>query len=250
MVAYEQTFKLLQSMPIVDLDGLPLCHWKDDAGWGMSRSLNHVMASAIRAKISQSSFCAVSLDESTATDHVSYMSVHVHVLNSAWEREALFLKLHRLAVTKADAKTLAGALVEVLQSDGGMTNDDLQRKLINVSCDGASVLSGLKGGAVSKLRSLFAGFLEHIHCIGHRIDLSAHALDNLYIMQVVEELLKEVYNFFARSGARSQRLREMQPCPFVHYRLDYTCIHVNFRVDLSLSLYSNRKYAYFSGIFL
>ena len=104
------------------------------------------MSDFIRCKIEECVLCAVSLDDPTVNDRTSYMCVHVHIVNSQYQREALFVKPHKLAVVSADAPTLTENLVEVLRTYAGLSKEVIAAKLINISCDGTSVLSGLQWG--------------------------------------------------------------------------------------------------------
>eukprot|EP00798_Chlamydomonas_sp_ICE-L_P008015 gene8015-1245_t len=211
VTGYEQSYSLFQSLPIVDQDQLTSSRWSDTSGWTIAEALDQVMLAVLRRRIAEADYISVSMDESTAIDHLQFMSVHLHVLGPfTWEREPFFLKVHKLAVLSCNAEILAAALIQVLETTAGLSKGQLARKLVNISCDGAAVLSGLRSGAIQRLRLHVSPFLQHVHDFSHRLSLVAHALDSNTLMKIVEELIRQVYAFFARSGARSQLLRNMQ----------------------------------------
>jgi hypothetical protein len=59
----------------------------------------------------------------------------------------------------------------------GMTVDNLKCKVISISTDGASVMTGEHNGVVRKLRDTLAPHSVPHHCAAHRTDLAAGVLE-------------------------------------------------------------------------
>ena len=72
------------------MPNLPASHWGDNAAWEMVEALAEVDHRRMKALVGEANFMSVSLDEATACDRSSLMSIHLHVMKD-WERQALFL---------------------------------------------------------------------------------------------------------------------------------------------------------------
>lgn len=94
-------------------------------------------------------YFAVSLDEVSSL-LVQYMCVHVYVLDKKFKRHSLYLKLCMLDGAP-NADFLVATLIAVLASAGGVSAEQLLRKLVNISCDGASVLQGIHNGLLAQV---------------------------------------------------------------------------------------------------
>ena len=112
-----------------------------------------------------------------------------------------------------DAANLYETLLDVLTRVGGLSLEELRRKLVCVGCDGASVLQGERTGVVTQLREKIAPFMMAIHCFAHRTNLVAGVMDDMPAMQRVEGLLRSVYGFFTRSSLRGYASCWRKPLP-------------------------------------
>jgi hypothetical protein len=77
----------------------------------------------------------------------------------------------------------------------------LARKLVAVSTDGASVMTGVHNGVSARL-SQIAPFLLSIRCMAHRTDLAVAALEKAPIAKGIVGAIKDVYNYFSGSFKR------------------------------------------------
>jgi hypothetical protein len=122
---------------------------------------------------------------------------------------ALFLLVLQLAHLQQapDAEYITQVALDTLAVGAGLTEADLARKLVAVSTDGASVMTGAHTGVSVRLTQI-APFLVSIHCMAHRTDLAVGALEKAPIVKEILGLIQSVYNFFAHSAKRISSFRE------------------------------------------
>lgn len=92
---------------------------------------------------------ATSLDEVTAGG--AFMGITVYRINKRWQREAHHLALAQLTEAP-NAKYLTKTLIDTIVAITGLSLEEVRAKLVNISCDGASVLQGKKSGVVTQVR--------------------------------------------------------------------------------------------------
>ena len=69
--------------------------------------------------------------------------------------------------------------------------------------DGASVMTGVKGGAAAKLRNEFTSTMINVHCVCHRLALAcADTGDDYKFINSLEETLLNLWKFFKNSPKR------------------------------------------------
>ena len=106
-----------------------------------------------------------------------------------------------------DAQNITQVVLDTLSVLVGLGEVDLARKLVSVSTDGASVMTGMHTGVSARL-SLTAPFLVSIHCMAHQTDLAVGALERAPIVKEIVGLLHCVHNFFAFSAKRLCSFRD------------------------------------------
>lgn len=104
------------------------------------------------------------------------------------------------------ADSIATRVVAVLSVVGGLSEAAIASKLVCVATDGASVMTGIHNGVTTQLQR-WAPFLVPIHCMAHRTNLAAAALEQAPMVQEVVQLLRSLHKFFARSPKRSAHLQ-------------------------------------------
>ncbi|KAG2423744.1 hypothetical protein HYH02_015284 [Chlamydomonas schloesseri] len=179
-------------------------HWS--LVWSFAEALDGCVKEEIKAVLRRARFISVSLDEATACDNTAWLSVHVYVLED-FERKVIFLNLEKV-VGDADALGLKLLLLDALKFVGGLEEEDLARKLVNISTDGASVMRGQHSGLAVRMAEV-APFLLSLHCFAHRTDLAVGVLDNFRSVQSADALVHGVYNYFARSTARMRVMADL-----------------------------------------
>lgn len=83
-------------------------------------------------------------------------------------------------------------------------------KMVGVSTDGASVMTGKTGGVVALLRA-YSPNIVGVHCVAHRTALAtSQAARDIPDMNSYSRTLSSVFRYFHNSALRSNRLREIQ----------------------------------------
>lgn len=103
-----------------------------------------VVTADVRKLLKDCLFFALSLDEVSSL-LVSYMCVHVYVLDRHFKRHALYLMLAHID-SAPNADNLTKTLVDTLATAGGMEPAEVASKLGCIAADGASVLQGYRNG--------------------------------------------------------------------------------------------------------
>ena len=110
--------------------------------------------------------------------------------------ETMFLSCQNILAdhSSADAKSITTLLLKELKDSGLDVS-----KLTGFSSDGASVMTGRKGGVATLLRKANP-CLVNIHCICHRLALSwADSNESLSYIKTVETLLRHLWQLFENS---------------------------------------------------
>ena len=153
-------------------------------------------------------FIACSLDESTDAANHSRMVVHPYVVDD-WQRVCLFVGLSRMQVAP-NAANLATLALDTLQTRMGLTAQQLRHRLVIFASNGAAVLHGRLHGGIQRVREQVAPFAQPMHCMVHRVDLSAGSLDRHRIMEDTKAHLDGVFGYYSHSTARREALIAVQ----------------------------------------
>jgi len=155
----------------------------------------------IIARVSGSMFCVMA-DETRNKNNVEDLCVCIRHLDANFAAHEYILDISALKSLNADE--ISNEMLKVLENTVG--TDDL----VAQSYDGASVMSGSKGGVQKVLSDLIGRKLVYIHCFAHRLHLVV-----LQVIQVskhvqwVFEVCQGLYNFFRRYTV-SEKFRELQ----------------------------------------
>jgi hypothetical protein len=136
------------------------------------------------------------------------MSIHIYYLRD-WQRKSQMLALSKLT-QRPTAKYITEVLVRELTTRLGLHPQDLAQKVILGASDGAATLQGDCSGVLVRVRESVAPWALQIHCMAHRIDLCAGAMDGQPVAASVFSLLQAVYALCSRSPLRSQLLEQRQ----------------------------------------
>lgn len=132
------------------------------------------------------------------------MSLHLYWC-SQWQRRHAFVGMPKIEGAPT-AETLFELCTRVLQESVGLSADDFARKLVQLACDGASVLQGSQSGLGVRLLAI-APFLLLIHCHAHRLDLVAGTLKLHAGFEIATALSLAPVGFYARSTKRLDALK-------------------------------------------
>lgn len=108
------------------------------------------------------------------------------------------------AAERANAENIVKGLEHVVQNNIGLPWSEVSQKIVALSCDGASVNSGV--GAL--LRKLQPSIIT-LHCMAHRLELSLKdAIKKVPLYQkTVGTLLKGLFYFYHNSSLNKSMLR-------------------------------------------
>jgi hypothetical protein len=151
----------------------------------------------IKQKIQDARFIAVSCDEVTTVDHLSYVSIHAYIMEN-WTRIPLLIACKQVR-GGATANNLTKVILAALEEAGGMDKIANRTKLISFGADGMSVFQGCRTGVATQLRMKHAPFLISVHCFAHRLNLAYKSLSSMGVMPGIEGLLSSTYGYFAHS---------------------------------------------------
>ncbi|CAI5532605.1 unnamed protein product [Closterium sp. Naga37s-1] len=161
----------------------------------------HLVAKQL-VDIKESAWYSLSFDESTDRARGKHLIVYV-----TFERgEAVvsqFLAL--LSLERCDAAALHDTIVKCLWS-----KDMSLDKLVGVSTDGASVMTGAKNGVVAMLRKR-CPWLVAIHCVAHREALAAKdAAKSFKEFNVVDQMIRQTAERLGRSSTDHKTYMHLQ----------------------------------------
>ncbi|KAI6649981.1 Zinc finger MYM-type protein 1-like [Oopsacas minuta] len=101
---------------------------------------------------------------------------HVSIGNSYVRKDKVFESLVNVATTlSSDAKTMANSTLEILRNNGLDS-----KRLLSQCYDGASVMSGGKGGVHTLIQEELHRKVPYVHCFNHRL--------HLVIMKLISEV--------------------------------------------------------------
>ncbi|KAG1669275.1 hypothetical protein FOA52_003313 [Chlamydomonas sp. UWO 241] len=98
MTAYEQekaVFKGLVDAKVINQDYMSSANWSDDAGWELVSYMARHVAKLELARVRNAAFFAVSGDEATSRDKLSYFSLTAYIMVN-WERVPTVLDVPRI----------------------------------------------------------------------------------------------------------------------------------------------------------
>ncbi|GJP63009.1 hypothetical protein CLOP_g20062 [Closterium sp. NIES-67] len=149
-----------------------------------------------------SPYVGIAIDESTDRVHGKHMILYAtffrgsHVVTE-------FVAL--LSVERTDAASLTAVLLQFLSSIGL----DLQR-IVGMSTDGASVMTGATSGVVTRLKSRIL-HLVATHCIAHREALAAKdAAAAVTELNVIDILIRAFADLVGRSNIQHSSFKNFQ----------------------------------------
>lgn len=136
------------------------------------------------------------------------ISIHVYYL-SDWQRKSQLLALAKL-LQRPTAENVTEVLIHELKTRLSLNESGLAQRIILGAADGARTLQGSASGVLHRVRQAAAPWALQMHCMAHRIDLCAEAIDNHAVAGRVVDLLRKAYDLFSRSPNRKQLLEANQ----------------------------------------
>jgi hypothetical protein len=142
-------------------------------------------------RVSQTSMYCVMADETRNRNNVEDMCVCVRYVDADFNPHECLVDIVALDTVKAVgiSKALVKTLVNTVGTD----------KLVAQSYDGASVMSGVKGGVQKLVSDTVGRQILYIHCFAHRLHLVVLVvLKTSKHVEWMLELCEQLYNFFRR----------------------------------------------------
>lgn len=152
-------------------------------------------------------YIACLVDEVTAVDNSSWLSVHLYVVQE-WVRVPLLVSLQRVECSP-NAENLTKLIMDSVAIGGGLDPEALASKLLSFGADGVSVLQGHRSGVTTQVKEKYAPFAVGVHCVAHRCNLAFKALSALGIFGTIEKLLTVTYAYFCKSPKRMEEFRQL-----------------------------------------
>ena len=154
-------------------------------------------------KIKESDVYALLTDEVTDVSNICQLVSFVKTFNvDKGKAETAFLDCSDLLEHSPDASPNADAIVTCIMTKFEEFGMEIKKLKAFVS-DGASVMTGAKGGVATKLREEFSKSMFNIHYICHRLALAcADTGDDYTFIRSFEENHIELWKFFKNSTNR------------------------------------------------
>ncbi|XP_074521239.1 zinc finger MYM-type protein 1-like [Halichoeres trimaculatus] len=165
-------------------------------------STAHVIQEEIDKEINAAPFIAIEVDDTTDISCRCQLTVIVRYVNESGIICERFLGFHDISLER-DAETIAAVVMKTIGSYNPET------KLICQTYDGASCMSGQRGGvqALVKVKCRHALF---VHCYAHKLNLVlAQGTSNIRESRLFFASLDSFHNFFSRSPKRTALLKEV-----------------------------------------
>lgn len=147
----------------------------------------------------------VSLDGSTSQGDLKMVVLSIRLILDGYRIDTY---LDIVDVPGEDADTIVNAVVTTLEKFG-ISKEQLKKRLVCITTDGASVMQGSNIGVTTQLNRDF-GPLVIIHCFAHRLELVFKVGRD--IDPGVRKLIKAVnglYVLYRRSGPLKKRLKQI-----------------------------------------
>jgi hypothetical protein len=118
-----------------------------------------------------------------------------------FSRESHLLCIRRVS-DDAIALNLTEIITEHLFMHGGLSQQQLAKKLICFGVDGAAVFQGARSGVIQRLKEGYAPYVIPVHDFAHQTNLAVEALSGLPVVKKLESLCKSLHAYFSGSPKR------------------------------------------------
>jgi hypothetical protein len=179
-------------------------HWTRVASDGLTDAFDAVQRETIGELVQSARLLSATLDKVTTANGQSPMSLHLYWC-SHWERRHAFIDMPKIEGAP-DAETLFNLFLKVVKERVSLSPEQLARKLVQLACDGASVLQGTKPGLGVRLLAVVP-FLFIMHCHAHRLDLVTGTLRDQDGFKSATAMAPA--GFYARSTRRLEALKDV-----------------------------------------
>jgi len=190
---------------LLNVPNLPATHWTDSSGWSMASYMYKQVFEETQRLIESARYLALTVDEVTAVDYSSSLSIYCYVVLD-WVRVPLLVSPQRVNCTP-NAENLMDLIMGLVSSGGGLDALAVAKKLLSFGANGASTLQGAQSGVTQQIKEKYAPFANGIHCMAHRCNLTFKALSKLSIFSDIEKVLSVTYAYFSKSPKRFSKFK-------------------------------------------
>ncbi|KAM3875379.1 uncharacterized protein C17orf113-like [Diretmus argenteus] len=197
-VGQTELLRALKAPDFISTDGI---YRHSDSVDDMERSVESVLLSQLDAKIQESEFIGVIIDETVNITVDKKLIVYLKLENRG-KTETCFLG--NFDVDDGTAKCIFAKMSEQLQKRGVALS-----RVLGLGSDGASVMTGNRGG-VGTLLKTHSPFSTQVHCGAHRVALVA--LDASKAVEAVAAFKRtttSIYSYYKHSATKTKRLRNV-----------------------------------------
>ncbi len=128
-------------------------------------------------------------------DNQCWCNVHAYVVDR-FKWIPLLLNLEKV-ISGGNVDNL---IMRFLMEYGGLTSDQIARKLICFGSHGVVVFIGLQIGVAIQVKSKVAPFMTKMHCMAHQTNLLVHTLFVQPLVGKLERLLHIMHTYFSFSS--------------------------------------------------
>ena len=97
---------------------------------------------------------------------------------------------------------LTTVIMDALNNEGGLTIEDIAKKVVSFGADGVNTFQGHKMEVTTQFREKWAPFSVGIHCISHRCNLAVETLSKFAMIARIESVPTKLHSYFYRSTSR------------------------------------------------
>jgi hypothetical protein len=84
-----------------------------------------------------------------------------------------------------------------LLEEGGLSREEIGKKLICFGADGVNVFQGHHNGCITQMHDFYAPFSLGVHCMAHRMNLVIGTLSLYPLVSNIEGLLASLHTYFS-----------------------------------------------------
>ena len=203
------------------------------------RAISSVIIKELMNEIKSADYVAILLDETSDISNASQLSTVIRYIKNDGEATERFICFDNISSDRS-----ADALFSHI--DNFISKNDLSRKIVAQTYDGAAVMAGHLGGLRAKVEQKYPSAL-FVHCLAHRLNLVlSQSASNISDTKIFFKTLSGVSNFFSHSTKRTDSLKD-----FSSKKMPKTApTRWNFSSRLVNTLYENINFfeAFFNNI--
>jgi hypothetical protein len=121
-----------------------------------------------------------------------------------WVRVPLLLNIAKVEGQGADS--LFAMIESALLEEGGLSREEIGKKLICFGADGVNVFQGHHNGCITQMHDFYAPFSLGVHCMAHRMNLVIGTLSLYPLVSNIEGLLASLHTYFSGRPKRCVQL--------------------------------------------